>query len=107
MTEQVKQNEVEATPENKFGKQQVVTVTDKEGKDWEYLLQFPGMRAAMEILDNSRMPNGLISRAVYAQELLDQVVVEPANLTVDDFDERPGLSQLIDEADLFLGELID
>lgn len=107
MSEEVKDQQVEAKPENKFGKQKTVVITDKNGKDWTYKLQYPGMRAAMEILDNSRMPNGLIARSVFADQLLEQVVVEPAGLDVDSFDERPGLSQLIDEADLFLGEFDD
>lgn len=45
-----------------------------------------------------------MARSIFADQLLEHVVVQPANLTLDDFDEREGIDQLIDEADEFLGE---
>lgn len=91
----------------KYGKQENWTYTDKNEKVWEYTFQYPGMRTAMEILDNSRMANGILSRTMFADLLLEHVVVEPRNLTIDDFDERPGMNELIDAADEFLGKIND
>ena len=59
----------------------------------------------MEIIDNSTMPNGQLARSTFADQILEHVVVQPARLTLDDFDEREGINQLVDEADEFLGEL--
>ena len=51
------------------------------------------------------MPNGQLARSMFADQILEHVVVQPAHLTLDDFDEREGINQLVDEADEFLGEL--
>lgn len=91
----------------KYGKQEKWVYTDKNGKDWEYTFQYPGMRTTMEMLDSSRMPNGLVSRTALADLLLENVVIEPRNLTIDDFDERPGMNELVDAADEFLGQFND
>lgn len=100
-------NNVPVPQVSKYGKQEKWTHTDSNGKEWNYTFQYPGMRTAMEILDNSRMSNGIISRTIFADLLLEHVVIEPRNLTIDDFDERPGMNELIDAADEFLGKIND
>lgn len=100
-------NNLQIPQETKYGKQENWKYTDKNGKEWDYKFQYPGMRTTMEILDNSRMANGIVSRTTFADLLLEHVVVEPRNLTIDDFDERPGMNDLIDAADEFLGQFND
>lgn len=94
-----------AKPVSKFGQQKEVEIKRADGGVDKYLLQYPGIRKAMEIIDNSTMPNGQLARSIFAEQLLEHVVVQPANLSLDDFDEREGINQLVDAADEFLGEL--
>jgi len=94
-------------PASKFGRQKTVEIKRQDGGIDTYLLQYPGVRKVMEIMDNSTMPNGQIARSAYGDQLLQEVVVDPANLTLDDFDEREGINELIDAADEFLGEIWD
>ncbi|GEP74112.1 hypothetical protein [Weissella thailandensis] len=109
LAEQVQQQSVQipevAKPVSKFGQQKEVEIKRADGGVDKYLLQYPGIRKAMEIIDNSTMPNGQLARSIFADQLLEHVVVQPANLSLDDFDEREGINQLIDAADEFLGEL--
>ena len=94
-----------AKPVSKFGQQKEVQIKRADGGVDKYLLQYPGIRKTMEIIDNSTMPNGQLARSIFADQLLEHVVVQPANLSLDDFDEREGINQLVDAADEFLGEL--
>lgn len=109
LAEQVQQQSVQipevAKPVSKFGQQKEVEIKRADGGVDKYLLQYPGIRKAMEIIDNSTMPNGQLARSIFADQLLKHVVVQPANLSLDDFDEREGINQLVDAADEFLGEL--
>lgn len=109
LAEQVQQQSVQipevAKPVSKFGQQKEVEIKRADGGVDKYLLQYPGIRKAMEIIDNSTMPNGQLARSIFADQLLEHVVVQPANLSLDDFDEREGINQLVDAADEFLGEL--
>ena len=109
LAEQVQQQVVQipevAKPVSKFGQQKEVEIKRADGGVDKYLLQYPGIRKAMEIIDNSTMPNGQLARSIFADQLLEYVVVQPENLTLDDFDEREGINQLVDAADEFLGEL--
>lgn len=109
LAEQVQQQSVQipevAKPVSKFGQQKEVEIKRADGGVDKYLLQYPGIRKAMEIIDNSTMPNGQLARSIFADQLLEHVVVQPANLTLDDFDEREGINRLVDAADEFLGEL--
>ena len=50
------------------------------------------------------MENGQLAKSVLADEYIRNVVVEPAGLTLDDFDNRPGLNELYNAIDLFLGK---
>lgn len=81
--------------------------TDKNGYDWNYTFQFPGVRKAYEILDNAQMANGGISSAVLYDGFCQSVIVSPAHLTLDDFDERPGLTEVMNAADSFLGRWLN
>ena len=107
MTEEAKTTKetTVAVSKSKFGKQKTVEIKRTDGETDTYLLQYPGIRKVMEMIDDSMMPNGILARSVYAEQLLKEVVVQPANLTIDDFDEREGLQTLVDEADEFLGEI--
>lgn len=109
LAEQVQQQSVQipevAKPVSKFGQQKEVEIKRADGGVDKYLLQYPGIRKAMEIIDNSTMPNGQLARSIFADQLLEHVVVQPANLSLDDFDELEGINQLVDAADEFLGEL--
>lgn len=109
LAEQVQQQSVQipevAKPVSKFGQQKEVEIKRADGGVDKYLLQYPGIRKAMEIIDNSTMPNGQLARSIFADQLLEHVVIQPANLSLDDFDEREGINQLVDAADEFLGEL--
>lgn len=92
---------------DRLGKTESWTYTDKNGKDWKYEFQFPGIRKTYEMLDNAKMSNGNLSKSVLYDEYLANVVVSPAGLTLDDFDERPGVEELFDKLDNFLGSRLD
>ena len=81
--------------------------TDKNGYKWEYQFQFPGIREAYAILDYSKDANGNLMQGDYMDQLITGLVVEPVNLSLDDFNERPGLNELIEVLDTFLGERIN
>lgn len=82
---------------SKTPKTEVVKVGSKE-----YKLQHPGVRWYMENTDNSRDARGVLSVAKYAQNLLDNVVVDPPGLKLDDFDSVGELEELVQKADQFL-----
>lgn len=89
---------------NLLAKQKKFTFTDANGHDWNYTLQFPGIRKVYDMLDESRMPNGIVANTLLWEQYLKEVIVEPHNLKLDVFDHRPGLAELMDAADTFLGE---
>lgn len=91
---------------DRLGENEDYVYTDKNGAEWKYTFQFPGVRKAYEILDNATMANGQIARSIYFDEMIQNVIVEPAGLTLDDFDDRPGLDELYTALDLFLGARI-
>lgn len=82
---------------SKTPKTEVVKVGNKE-----YKLQHPGVRWYMENTDNSRDARGVLLVAKYAQNLLDNVVVDPPGLKLDDFDSVSELEELVQKADQFL-----
>lgn len=116
--EKVEKNEVEKTttkknevvknvqPEkvDRLGKNKIVKIKDANGYEWEYELQFPGMRKALEMEDNCRMENGQLAKSLLFDEYLENVVVNPDKLTIDDFDNRPGMFDLFNEIQTFLTE---
>lgn len=83
---------------------EVFKYTDKNGYEYEYTLQFPGVVKTWEMMDNATMENGQLAKSVLADEYIRNVIVEPAGLTLDDFDNRPGLNELYNAIDLFLGK---
>lgn len=80
------------------------TFTDANGFEWHYTLQFPGIRQVYDMLDEARMANGVLSNTLLWDQYLKYVVVVPHNLKLEDFNKRPGLAELMDEVDTFLGE---
>ena len=82
---------------SKTPKTEVVKVGSKE-----YKLQHPGVRWYMENTDNSRDARGVMSTAVYAQNLLDNVVIDPPGLKLDDFNSVAELEELIQKTERFL-----
>lgn len=82
---------------SKTPKTEIVKIGGKE-----YKLQHPGVRWYMENTDNSRDARGVLSVAKYAQNLLDNVVVDPPGLKLDDFDSVGELEELVQKADQFL-----
>lgn len=110
MTEAKKTTTTKKTAVKKFdrlGKNETWTFKDKNGKEWKYQLQFPGIRKTMEIFDKVVQANGQTSMAKSMEEYLKYVVVEPSGLTLDDFDERPGVMELYQACDQFLGSRLD
>lgn len=93
--------EEEKTPLKKFGKQETVIV---EGV--EYKFQFPGIRKAQQILDGSKMLNGVISDEAYNHQLMETVIVEPKT-NWDYWDENAGYREVMALADNFLGRLLN
>lgn len=93
--------EEEKTPLKKFGKQETVTV---EGV--EYKFQFPGIRKAQQILDASKMLNGVISDEAYNHQLMEIVIIEPKT-NWDYWDENAGYREVMALADNFLGRLFN
>lgn len=106
MTETKKTTTKKAVPAkiDRLSGNETFTYKDKNGYEYKYTLQFPGMVKAYEMLDNATMANGIISKAVLMDEYFKNVVVEPRNLTLDKFDELPGAEELYQAIDSFLGE---
>ncbi|KRO15902.1 hypothetical protein [Lacticaseibacillus saniviri] len=77
--------------------------TDENGYEWHYTFQFPGIRKMQQMLDSSRLDNGVFSEALYNEMLCENVIVAPHGLTLDDFDTRPGYKEVMTAADLFCG----
>lgn len=89
---------------NRLAHNEQYTYTDENGFKWNYTFQFPGTRLALKVLDDSQDENGNIARYIYWDLLLKYVVVAPSGLTLDDFDKRPGLNEVMGAADTFLGK---
>lgn len=93
--------DAEKKPFNKFGKQE----THKIG-GIEYKFQFPGVRSAQQILDNSKGPAGIFVDEAYNKQLMDTVIVEPKT-DWDYWDEHEGYREVMALADNFLGRLLN
>lgn len=91
--------EKEKQPLKKFGKQKKVTVAGVE-----YTLQFPGVRRAQQILDNSKT-SGVFRDDAYHTMLMDEIIVDP-KIDWDYWDENEGYIELMGETDIFLGGLL-
>ena len=53
----------------------------------EYTAQFVGASTGYDALDASMNDNGTRSERKYAEYILDNVIVEPKGLTIDDFED--------------------
>ena len=87
---------------NMLAKQKSFIFKDANGYEWKYLFQFPGIKQAWEMIDNARMENGMLSNTKLWEQYCEQVIVEPANLKIDDFNDRPGLVEVMNACDTFL-----
>lgn len=98
-----KSNLPEATkkPMNKFGKQETFEV---EGVT--YTMQFPGVRAAQKILDESKGFGGRFSDEAYNERLMNDVIVEP-KVDWDYWDQNSGYREVMQKADNFLGRMLN
>lgn len=93
-------SEAEKKPMKKFGKQETRTVGEVE-----YTFQFPGVRTAQRILDNSKMGNGAFNDEAYHTQLMETVIVAP-KVNWDYWDENEGYREVMALADNFLGRLL-
>ncbi|WP_239256688.1 hypothetical protein [Listeria ilorinensis] len=90
-------------PLSKFGKQE----TFKGPDGTSYTLQFPGTRAAQDMLDGSKNRFGnVVSSALY-EELWKDVFVEPKGINWDYWDEHDGYSEVMAQAESFLASLLN
>ena len=87
-------------PMNRFGKQEKHTVDGIE-----YTFQFPGVKRAQEIVDLSKMANGLHSDLLYNESLMKDVIVAPKT-DWDYWDENEGYMEVLGKADRFLAEML-
>jgi len=69
----------------------------------EYILQKPPARWIFQMTDRSTNKFGIISKEKYADELIKGVVVSP-KVTLDDITEISEVTELISEAEEFLGK---
>lgn len=94
-------SETEKKPLNKYGKQE-----KHEVDGVEYLFQFPGVRKAQQILDNSKAPGGIFVDEAYNTQLMEHVIVQP-KVNWDYWDEHEGYREVMALADNFLGRLLN
>lgn len=80
------------------------TVVIGEGTDYEYsvVMQFPGVVRASAIRDDAMNPYGNINRTVFAQELIDDIIVSPKINSLEFFETHRGYDELINEGLEFL-----
>lgn len=90
----------EKKPLNKYGKQEKHTVADVE-----YTFQFPGVRKAQQILDNSKAIGGVFSDEAYNTQLMESVIVVPKT-DWDYWDVAEGYREVMALADNFLGRML-
>ena len=63
----------------------------------KYIAQFSGISAAIEAVDNSYIGNTTnISMTKLGNYILKNIIVEPKNLTIDDFDSLEEFNEVID-----------
>lgn len=93
--------ETEKKPLNRYGKQEKHNV-----EDVEYTFQFPGVRKAQQILDNSKALGGVFSDEAYNTQIMEHVIVNPKT-NWDYWDEHGGYREVMALADNFLGRLLN
>jgi len=95
-------DEAERVPLKRMGKTETITVDDFDGPK-EYTFFFPGLRKAHNIVDQSRMGNGVVDNDVYDGRLMKEVIVEPKT-SWDYWDDHEGYGEVMEKADQFLGK---
>ena len=58
------------------------------------------------MIDNATMANGQIAKSILFDEYLQNVVVSEKLTSVDDLTDRPGIDDLFNAIDSFLGDLL-
>lgn len=97
---------VEPQKIDRLGAHKDWTFTDANGYERKYTFQFPGLKKAYEMIDNATMANGQIAKGVLFEEYLENVVVSERLTSLDDLIDRPGIGELFDAIDSFLGGLL-
>lgn len=91
---------------DRLGAHEEWTFEDANGYKWKYSFQFPGLKRAYEMIDNATMANGQIAKSILFDEYLQNVVVSEKLTSVDDLTDRPGIDDLFNAIDSFLGGLL-
>jgi len=68
----------------------------------KYVLQRPKVRWTVQHSDRCTDPQGNLIREKYIQGLFDNVVLEPSDLSFDDFDSVTEMRNVVDEIESFL-----
>ena len=102
----VKNNQVQPATVDRLSAHEDWTFTDANGYEWKYRFQFPGLKKAYEMLDNATMANGQIAKSILFDEYLQNIVVSEKLTSLDDLIDRPGVYELFDAMDSFLGGLL-
>lgn len=67
-----------------------------------YVLQHPGVEWTIDHTDNCTNAQGNLVRKKYIQGLFDNVVIQPKNLKVSDFEKVQGLRDVVNKIETFL-----
>lgn len=80
-----------------------ITVTNEEGELQEvtYLLQHPGVRAAVQLRERAKDAMGNMSEEKYFEEIMKRVIVLPRT-NWDYWEENEGMMEVMKEASTFL-----
>ncbi len=97
---------VEPQKIDRLGAHEDWTFKDDNGYEWKYTFQFPGLKKAYEMIDNATMANGQVAKSILFDEYLQNVVVSEKLTSVDDLIDRPGVDDLFNAIDSFLGGLL-
>ena len=87
---------VEPQKIDRLGAHEDWTFKDDNGYEWKYTFQFPGLKKAYEMIDNATMANGQVAKSIIFDEYLQ----------IDDLIDRPGVDDLFNAIDSFLGGLL-
>lgn len=88
-------------PLRKYGQSEDHTVA---GID--YTFQFPGVRHAQRIIDAAKIGPNTYSDEAYNSAIMSDVIVKPANIDWDYWEEHDGYREVMALADNFLGRLL-
>ena len=97
---------VEPQKIDRLGAHEDWTFKDDNGYEWKYTFQFPGLKKAYEMIDNATMANVQVAKSIIFDEYLQNVVVSERLTSIDDLIDRPGVDDLFNAIDSFLGGLL-